>query len=408
MLTGLLRRSALGEVRHSARFLALMGTMLIAAIGYGAREESRLGYTTDLTGNASGIGVAAAIFSVGIAVGGLLGGRLTDRFRPSRILILGIALQGVLSLVTAALILGGVLWGTPYFVVTLADGICAGIGVPALAATQAVMVPSTARGAAEIISIFRLGIGGALGLILAGMSPSPAVTLVIIGWVLVALAIPLAGITHPVMFGPRGILKVAGDQLLDVLRSHPVLSRVVVSDLVLCIAVPTQFANVFLATDRDGSLVVPVLLSGVLGVLAGRLFLFLTGSHGRVRRDLVLSYGAFVVLTLLGIPIAAWDLVDSTVWFPVALLFAGSAVTAYAQGLLAALIQQQVPDDVRGRLTGLMAAARSVLIAASAALLTAVIVPLSVVGATVFLAAVAIAAFVALRGFRGIVADPVR
>lgn len=320
--------------------------------------------------------------------------------------MVGIALQGLLSLVTASLILGDVPWGTPYFLVTLADGVCAGIGVPALAATQAVMVPTTARGAAEIISIFRLGIGGALGLILAGMSPSPAVTLVAIGVVLVALVIPIGVISRPVVFGPRGLLQVAGDRLREVLRSHPVLARVVVSDLVLCVAVPTQFSNVFLATDRDGSLVTPVLLSGVLGVLTGRLFLSLTGSHGQVRRDLVQSYGTFVVLALLGIPIAAWGLVDTTVWIPVTLLFVGSAVTAYAQGLLAALIQQQVPDDARGRLTGLMAAARSLLIAASAALLTAVIVPLSVTWAAVFIAGLAVAALALLRGFRGISADP--
>ncbi|MGI9196537.1 MAG: MFS transporter, partial [Candidatus Nanopelagicales bacterium] len=334
MLDRLLRQSALGEVRRSPRFLGLMGVMLVAAIGYGAREQARLVYTSELTGNASGIGEAAAIFAVGIAVGGLLGGRLSDRFNPSRVLIAALAVQGAASLVTAALIVSDIPWGTPYFLVTIVDGVFAGVGVPSLAATQAAVVPTTARGAAEIISILRLGIGGALGLVLAGLSPSPAVTLVAIGVAVLVLLIPIAVITNPVVFAAGRALKVARDQLLGVLRTHRVLSRVVVADLVLCVAIPTQFSNVFLATDRDKSLVIPILLSGVLGVLVGRLLLTLTGSHGQVRRDLVVSFGTFILVAVLGIPVVASTLVHSATWIPVTLLFIGSGTTAYAQGML--------------------------------------------------------------------------
>ena len=74
MFTGALRRSALGEVRHSPRFLALMLVMLVAAIGYGGRDVSRLRYTTELTGDALGIGITAALFAVGLAIGGLVSG----------------------------------------------------------------------------------------------------------------------------------------------------------------------------------------------------------------------------------------------------------------------------------------------------------------------------------------------
>lgn len=55
MFAGALRRSALSEVRHSPRFLALMGVMLIAAVGYGARDVSRLRYTTELTGDLTSV-----------------------------------------------------------------------------------------------------------------------------------------------------------------------------------------------------------------------------------------------------------------------------------------------------------------------------------------------------------------
>ena len=405
MFTGALRRSALGEVRHSPRFLALMLVMLVAAIGYGGRDVSRLRYTTELTGDALGIGIAAALFAVGLAIGGLVSGPISDRFDPRRLLIVGIVLQGVVSLATAALLLNDVTADSAFVALTLVDGIFAGACIPALATTQAAMVPSGARGAAEIISILRLGIGAALGLFLANLSPSPGVTLIAVGVVLCLVAWPIAVITRPVPIPRRGDEREESGRVLATLASHPVLRRVVVADLVLCVAVPTQFANVILASDWEESLVTPVLVSGVLGVLVGRLTLSLTGSHGVVRRELLESYGTFVALALLGIPLIATSVIYTAVWIPAVVLFVGSATTAYAQGLLAALVQQQVPDEVRGRLTGGMAAARSLLIAGSAILLTAVVVPLSATAAAVLVALLGVGALVVLRSFRGVTAD---
>jgi MFS family permease len=405
VFTSALRRSALGEVRHSPRFVALMLVMLVAAIGYGGRDVSRLRYTTELTGDALGIGIAAALFAVGLAIGGLVSGPISDRFDPRRLLIVGMMLQGVVSLATAALLLNDVMADSAFVALTLADGIFAGACIPALATTQAAMVPSGARGAAEIISILRLGIGAALGLFLANLSPSPGMTLVAVGVVLCLVAWPIAVITRPVPTPHRGDEREESGRVLATLARHPVLRRVVVADLVLCVAVPTQFANVILASDWDESLVTPVLISGVLGVLVGRLILSLTGSHGVVRRELLESYGTFVALALLGIPLVATSVIYTAVWIPAVVLFVGSATTAYAQGLLAALVQQQVPDEVRGRLTGGIAAARSLLIAGSAILLTAVVVPFSTVAAATFVAVLGLAALILLRGFRGVTAD---
>ena len=406
MFAGALRRSALVEVRHSPRFLALMGVMLVAAVGYGARDVSRLRYTTELTGDALGIGAAAVAFAVGLAVGGLASGPISDRIDPRWILVIGIPLQGLTAIVTGVLLLQGVTAGEPYLLIAFADGAFAGACIPPLATTQAAMVPTNARGAAEIISILRLGVGATLGLILAGFSPNQVVTQFALGVLFCAVAIPLAVIVRPVELAGRRDGDDHSRRPLQVIRSLPVLRRVVVADLVLCVAVPTQFANVVLASDWDESLVTPVLASGVLGVLVGRLALSLSGSHGLVRRELVRSYGTFVVMALVGIPLIATGIVYDSPWISATILFIGSSTTAYAQGLLAALVQQQVPDAVRGRVTGGMAAARSLLIAGSAALLTAVVVPLSATAAAIFITALAVAALVLLRGFRGITAEP--
>ena len=109
MLAAALQRSAFGEVRRSPRFLALMLVMLVAAVGYGGRDAARLTYMTELTGDASGIGFSAALFAIGLAVGGLMSGPIADRFDPRRLLVAGMALQGVGSLVIGALLALGVI-----------------------------------------------------------------------------------------------------------------------------------------------------------------------------------------------------------------------------------------------------------------------------------------------------------
>jgi MFS family permease len=380
-----------------------MGVMLVAAVGYGARDTTRLSFTTELTGDPSGIGTTATLFAVGLAIGGLAGGRVVDRYDSRRVLAIGMLAQGLGSLATAVLLLQGVQDFTPYGAVTLADGVFAGACIPALATTQAAMVPAGARGSAEIISILRLGIGAVIGILIAGATGRPATTLIVIALIMFAVAGPILMITRPVSV-PHGVREVTG-QLLSTLRDLPVLRRVVIADLVMCLVIPTQFTNLILADRQEPAFVEPALIGGIAGVVVGRLLLTYTGSHGAVRRALLASEGAFVALCFFGVGLVASGLAFASTWTPAVVLFFGGALTAYTQGMLAALVQQQVPDAVRGRLTGAMAAARSLIIAGSAAMLTAVILPLSALGATAFVAVMGLAALLALRGFRGITAS---
>ena len=403
MVAAALQRSALGGVRRSPRFLVFMLVMLVAAVGYGGRDAARLSYMTELTGDASGIGVSAAFFAIGLAVGGLMSGPIADRFDPRRLLVAGMALQGLASLVIGAFLVLGVTTPEAYVVMALLEGSFAGACIPALVTTQAAMVPSDARGSAEIISILRLGIGAVIGIVLSGLSSSPVVTVWGVGLLLLAVSVPIAIITAPVDI-PRRSRTLEG-RVLAALRAHPVLRRVVVADLVLAVVIPTQFTNLILADRQEGSFVEPALIGGLMGVLVGRLVLSATGSRGPVRRQLLGSDGGFVFLAFVGAALVATGAAFASPLIPAALLFVGSSLAAYAQGLLAALVQQQVPDDVRGRLSGAMAAARSLLIAGSAALLTAIVVPLSAVGATAFVAFAGLVALMALRGFRGITAN---
>ncbi len=80
----------------------------------------------------------------------------------------------------------------------------------------------------------------------------------------------------------------------------------------------------------------------------------------------------------------------------------GSAASAYGQGLLGALVQQRSPDEIRGRLSGLLMVPRLLLSALATALVTLVVSVHDTRLATALLALLAVGSIIALRGFRRI------
>lgn len=88
-----------------------------------------------------------------------------------------------------------------------------------------------------------------------------------------------------------------------------------------------------------------------------------------------------------------------------AILFVGSALMAFSQNLPVALLQQHVPEQVRGGLSGSMAAARNLLMAGSTVPMTALTHLHSAVALAAATAALLVTGFVAAGGFRGLTAN---
>ena len=84
------------------------------------------------------------------------------------------------------------------------------------------------------------------------------------------------------------------------------------------------------------------------------------------------------------------------------LFVVGSATSTYAVSYTSALIQQGVPEDIRGRLTGFMTAGRSVLIAGAALVTVMVAEGLNSVPMLVMLAGALVILIVATHAFRGL------
>jgi predicted MFS family arabinose efflux permease len=89
----------------------------------------------------------------------------------------------------------------------------------------------------------------------------------------------------------------------------------------------------------------------------------------------------------------------------VACLFVGSALLAFNQNLPIALIQQQVPEHVRGSLSGFMQAARNLVIAGAAVGVTALTAVYSASALALAMTALLVAGFLIAGRFRGLVAD---
>ena len=403
--------TVLDQLKGSPRFALFMLLMLPAAGTIGAKEVARLDFVTDAFGSALGIGSVGAVIAVGTAIAGSIAGPLCDRINPRGVLILSFAIIATGNLVTVALLVQGALATGLIEVLAFVDGLAFGIGVPALLKLQAAMVPPDARGSAEIINILRLSVGGIIGVFLARISPSPEVTLTACAATLAVVGIGVAALTRsvrPAVSASTTPGQQGGglDGLRRVLRDMPTLRYIVIADLVITFVVPTQLSNVVLVDEGNESLVLLVLLGGVVGVMVGRLSLVVTGSLGPVRRQLFGVFTAYAIVCIVSVLAlsAGWLLASGLV--AGAFVFLGSATSSYCLGLLAALVQQNVPDHVRGALSGLMAAARSLLIALAASIITLVVLPFSALAVLILLSVLTVGSLSLLRGFRGITATP--
>jgi MFS family permease len=404
-MTRVSRPPVLSQLSGAPRFWLLMFVTLPTAGSLSAKEVARLEYVTDTFGGPEGIGSVGAILAVSAALGGAIAGPLIDRLNPSRVLVANIAAIAAANLAAWWLLTRGPMAEAQVLAVAFVDGVLFGVGVPALVKVQSALVPTDARGSAEIVNALRASIGAIAGLVLASVSPSPSVTL--LGCALAVAAVGGA-VAFVVLPGPQGptqrALRAAGS-MWAALQALPTLRRVVIVDLLLAFALPTQVSNLVLVEEGETVLLLPVLLAGVLGVLMGRLLLLVTGALTRVRRHLLLAFGVFVAAGLAGIPLTATGVVVASPALAGGFILVASTSTAYVWGMVGALVQQQVPDGIRGSLTGFLVAARSLLAAGAATLITVTVVAFSSTEVIIAVCALALIALALAQGFRGMVPD---
>lgn len=366
-LTALPQSSVFQQLQATPRIYAFMGLLIGTAVCLGAKEVARWQYINETFTDEWGLGETAAVAAISVAIVSLALGRILDRRDPRPYVIIALALTIVSNLLVGLLLLHGPLaiWLT--LVAAAIDGAAIGVGGVALLKTQAAIVIPGAEGAAEILNVLRLGIGGVLGAVLAGLSPDPAWTLLGTVPVLFISSALLWWVMRPIQprIPPSGRSKI-GTSLVAYLRSSPRLTRVVGVDLILSLVVPTQLVNLVLTNLNSPEIASLSISSGMVGVLAGRLALTVAGFRGSPRIILLVTVGSLSLLQLLGSLSLTDEWIQTQLLALPLIVILASMASTYSQGLLAAMIQQEVAENYRGRLGSILVAGRSILISMGA------------------------------------------
>lgn len=382
-----------------------MVALLFSAISVGAREVTRLRYVSDAFGSEFGIGTTAVVFALTLAVASVVAGRLVDTHDPRPYLVGSLVAGFVVTIINAWLLTRGQMpmgWLIPSVAI---EAVTFGVGTTGLVKIQAAVVPPSARGTAETVNILRTGLGAAVGIVIAGVVDDPVVTLVLSAGITVLAAVMVTVVVWPIVVPRLTVPAQRTAELVRTVRSLPALRRTVTIDLVLAVVLPTQFIALVI-TDQDTTAITTLAFTASLfGVVTGRLVLVATGLTGNLTRRLRSSYLAFTAVAVAGTPalIDGW-IIDRRVLTAVA-MFIASALLAFSQNLPVALLQQQVPEAIRGSLSGAMNAARNLLIAATAVAVTTLTFVFSaavLAGATVVLL---LAGYAVAKRFTGLTAD---
>lgn len=358
--------SVYAQLRQTPRVFAFMALLLGGAISLGAKEVARWEYLNEAFDSEWGLGSAAAVTALVMAVTSLLVGGIIDRRDPRPFVIMAFSIAAVGNLMVAVILMGGPIPPGWIALSSLVDGATLGVGGVALLKTQAAFVRPGAEGAAEIANILRLGVGGVVGALLSGLSPDPTVTLIVGSVLLLATCVGLWWVMRPITPRPSARGRTGVVAVLGYLRRAESLRGLVTIDLALAFVIPTQLVNLVLVGMDAPQVATLSIAAGMVGVLVGRLTLAIVGFRGDPRRLLtIVVVGLAVTQLLAALALTDGWLIDQLLVLPMVIII-GSIFSTYAQGVTASIIQQEVAEDHRGGLASILVAGRNILISLAA------------------------------------------
>lgn len=360
------RTSVYAQLRQTPRVFIFMALLLGGAISLGSKEVARWQYLDEAFDSEWGLGSSAAISAVAVAVTSLFVGRIIDRRDPRPFVVMALGFGAVGNLVVALVLIPGPI--SPGWIVlsSLIDGATLGMGGVALLKTQAAFVRPGAEGAAEIVNILRLGIGGVIGAVLGGLSPDPTLTLIVGSIFLLVTVVGLWWVMRSITPRPSASGRTGMVAVLGYLRTARALRGLVVIDLALAFVIPTQLVNLVLVGMDAPQVASLSIAAGMVGVLVGRLALAVVGFRGDPRRLLTLMVvGLALAQILAALALTDGWLIDQLLVLPTIIII-GSIFSTYAQGVTASIIQQEVAEEHRGGLASILVAGRNILISLAA------------------------------------------
>jgi MFS family permease len=322
-----------------------------------------------LTGSALAVGAIGLVQLVPLMLGALFGGPLIDRHDRRRLLLIGQIVQagGSLVLLGAALV-----HPTPVVLVYLGAALIAGLSGFSLA-TRSAMTPTLVP-TERLPSALALNqamwttaqiVGPAIGgVIVAGIGLGWAYGIDVVSFGATITAVLLMA-PHPPLETPEGDDGDLGgwQRLADgfrFLKGRKVLQSTFIVDLIAMIfGMPRSLFPILAATQfASGALVLGLHLSDaeIVGLLfsavsAGGLIGALTsGWVHRVRRQ---GLAIIVAITCWGLAIIAFGLSGDLLVLAVSCLAVAGGADVVSAVFRSTILQDTVPDDLRGRLSGI-------------------------------------------------------
>lgn len=397
--------SIAAQLRTSPQLWWLMLAMAPGPIALVATGIARIRFATDTFGSEVGVGALATTVSLAGAVISLPSGFIVDRWNPRYIMVSSLVATAVMQVFLSVAMI--TMHPVPAWIligVSAAEGILVGITIVSLAPTQAALVPPGARGPGEILNSLRLGIASILGALLASVSPNPTTTttLGIIGVVIAAFG----GwwFSRPATFERTRSTRSGASvsEVIAAMRSVPAMRGAVVASLVQNFIYPTELVALTIINRDAYEITGMAVTAGIAGSLAGKLLLAGRGLSTHNRRELLITYIGVIMLTGVSALLMTNDWLLTQLALLVGLIAIASGLMSYGIGLADAMCQQYTPDDIRGRITGLLNSSRKLLVAAAVIAATYIIQGWDTRLFLVVLTVAAVVALLATRGFRSV------
>jgi MFS family permease len=353
-------RAAPGLFRNRNFRLFFFG-QLVSNTGNWLQLAAQAVLVKQLSGSSFAVGATTAALFLPVWFLALPGGSLADRFDRRRLLL---AMQWLAMAATAALAL---LAATEHVtvaavvIVALLVGVQFAVSIPTMMALLPSLVEPEQLGQVIGLNSITYNVARALGPAIAtgiiaaiGFGPTFALNaLSFVALIGALIAIRLPRDAGPASAGRETALGTGAiREALLYVWSHPRLRVMVLGVASVAVAIapvvtlaPAFAADEFGARTADAGL----LISGYgLGAIAGAVALTRAfRSHGRARFELLVPAGLLLAGGLVGFAFAPSMALGATALFVAGLGFIGSTVT-WTTG-----VQQEVPDEIRGRIMGI-------------------------------------------------------
>lgn len=350
------RLDTFGALRRHPNFRLYWGGALCSNIGTWMQTLAQSWLVYQLTGSALLLGTVTFLQGLPSLLLALVGGVLTDRLERRRLMLVTQAAQMVLALVLAGLTLAGVVRVWQILTIAFLSGLVNAINTPVRQGIIADLVPRDDLQNAIAINAAQFQTSQFIGPAIAGL----VVARLGAGWAFLAnglsflaVIVSLLRLRLPPWTPPRKVsLWRSMTEGIAFVARHEVLGL-----LFLIAAVPS-----LLARPAQQALL-PVFAAAVLnvgapglgwlmgasgaGALAGAL---LVASLGAFRRRGLLQLGAAAGYGLALVLFAASRRMELSL----ALLFIGSAGSMVANSLNQTFLQSLAPDEMRGRVLGVL------------------------------------------------------